>query len=42
MQPKLTEVLALEWDRIPEEEKGEKKGFEVEVSTADRDPYDII
>lgn len=42
MQPRLQEVLAEEWSRVAEAEREGKDGFEVVVSTADRDPYEIV
>jgi len=42
MQPRLQEVLADEWSRVAEAEREGKDGFEVVVSTADKDPYEIV
>lgn len=42
MQPKLSEVLADEWAHVAESERERKQGFEVVVSTKDRDPYQIV
>ncbi|KAF8424045.1 GTP cyclohydrolase 1 type 2/Nif3 [Tirmania nivea] len=42
MQPRLQEVLADEWSRVVEAEREGKDGFEVVVSTADKDPYEIV
>lgn len=42
MKPKLQKVLAEEWARVTEEERNGKEGFEVVVSSADRDPYGIV
>jgi len=42
MQPRLQEVLADEWLRVAEAEREGKDGFEVVVSTADKDPYEIV
>lgn len=42
MKPKLQEVLAEEWARVMEAEREGKEGFEVIVSSADRDPYEIV
>lgn len=42
MKPRLQEVLAEEWARVAEEEREGKAGFEVVVSTEDKDPYEIV
>jgi hypothetical protein len=42
MREKLSEVLAEEWKKVAENEKDGKIGFEVVVSEADRDPFDIV
>ena len=42
MQPRLQEVLADEWSRVSDLEREGKEGFEVVVSTADKDPYEIV
>lgn len=42
MEPKLADVLAEEWEKIPADERDGKDGFEVECSAADKDPYTIV
>ncbi|KAL0636074.1 hypothetical protein Q9L58_004980 [Maublancomyces gigas] len=42
MQVKLQDALAEEWAKVESSEKGTAEGFEVMVSQADRDPYEIM
>lgn len=42
MRPRLQEILAEEWGKVTEAEKEGKQGFDVIVSTADKDPYEIV
>jgi len=42
MQPKLSEVLAEEWEKVVDNEREGKDGFEVVVSKKDREPYEIV
>lgn len=42
MQGKLQDALAEEWAKVESSEKGTAEGFEVMVSQADRDPYEIM
>jgi hypothetical protein len=42
MQPKLGEVLAEEWEKVADNEREGKDGFEVVVSKKDREPYEIV
>ncbi|KAI5793765.1 GTP cyclohydrolase 1 type 2/Nif3 [Peziza echinospora] len=42
MKPQLQDVLAEEWEALTLEERDGADGFEVVVSTEDRDPYSIV
>ncbi|KAF8461108.1 GTP cyclohydrolase 1 type 2/Nif3 [Kalaharituber pfeilii] len=42
MKPKLQEVLAAEWAHVADAEREGAEGFEVVVSKADKDPYEIV
>lgn len=42
MKGKLQDALAEEWAKVESSEKGTVEGFEVRVSWADKDPYEIM
>lgn len=42
MKGKLQEALGEEWAKVESSERGAAEGFEVVVSQADRDPYEIM
>lgn len=42
MKGKLQDALAEEWAKVESSERGAVEGFEVVVSQADKDPYEIM